>query len=174
MFRPPSVRKHKQSGQAKINLIPILDAVFIFIFFLLMSANFFKVFEIQSNVPIVSDAKPPKDKKPLALTVQVFERELKVLVGVPSRVLKSIPVLPDKKYDYNTLHDVIYDLKKKHMKDRDAIIEPKININYEQIVKIMDAVRVPRSTDDPLFESKNGINEQVNVLFDQIVFSNIF
>ena len=59
MYRVPSRRKTKKQ-MAKPNLIPILDAVFIFIFFLLMSANFIKIFEISSDVPIVSTVEPPK------------------------------------------------------------------------------------------------------------------
>ena len=57
MLRAPSRRKRKEPVK-RLNLIPILDAVFIFIFFLLMSANFIKIYEVQSDVPIVSTTPP--------------------------------------------------------------------------------------------------------------------
>ena len=44
MLRAPSRRQRKEP-EKRLNLIPILDSVFIFIFFLLMSANFIKIFE---------------------------------------------------------------------------------------------------------------------------------
>ncbi len=58
MIRVPT-RKRKKKGYAPLNLVPIMDAVFIFIFFLIMSSSFVKMFEIQSDVPIISDAPPP-------------------------------------------------------------------------------------------------------------------
>ena len=47
----------------KLNLVPILDSVFIFIFFLLMSAQFVDVFEIGSSLPMTKEAKDQKDEK---------------------------------------------------------------------------------------------------------------
>jgi hypothetical protein len=41
---------HKIKKPEKLNLVPILDSVFIFIFFLLMSAQFVDVYEIGSSV----------------------------------------------------------------------------------------------------------------------------
>ena len=61
-YRTPTSRRTKKKKQG-LNLIPILDAIFILIFFLLMSAQFVKIYEIGSDVPIVSDQEPPKDKK---------------------------------------------------------------------------------------------------------------
>ena len=53
------------------NIIPILDAVFIFIFFLLMSAQFIKYFTIHSDTPSVkminSSEKESKDSLKLGL-----------------------------------------------------------------------------------------------------------
>ena len=45
--------RHVMKKPEKPNLIPIMDAVFIFIFFLLMSAQFIDLFEIGSSVPMV-------------------------------------------------------------------------------------------------------------------------
>ena len=54
----PSSRRKKKPDE-KLNLVPIMDSVFIFIFFLLMSAQFIHVMEIGSPVPILSAAEPP-------------------------------------------------------------------------------------------------------------------
>ena len=43
----------KLNRKTKPNLIPIMDAVFIFIFFLLMSAQFIDIYEINSDAPAV-------------------------------------------------------------------------------------------------------------------------
>ena len=88
-MRSPSCRRRNQQNQ-RLNLIPILDAVFIFIFFLLTSVNFIKIYEITSDVPIVSDAAPPPSKKkPLALSLRINAGNMVLSRGVPSRTIKT-------------------------------------------------------------------------------------
>ena len=59
----------------KLNLVPIMDAVFIFIFFLLFSAQFIKLFEIETEAPIVNEvpSNKPLEKEPLNLKLKVYE-----------------------------------------------------------------------------------------------------
>lgn len=173
MLRAPSRRKRK--GQAKpLNLIPILDAIFIFIFFLLMSANFIKIYEVQSDVPIVTSAPPPKNKKPLALTLKVRATAIEIYKGVPQKLIKRVGKNADGEYDLNALHTFAIQLKNKYKTERSIIMEPIVNIDYELIVKIMDAVRLLKNTDDkPWIEDANGNQTPMKYLFDKIVFGNI-
>lgn len=173
MLRAPSRRKRKDPPQ-RLNLIPILDAVFIFIFFLLMSANFIKIFEVQSDVPIISNA-PPSKKKPLALTVKVYNSGFNIYKGVPSSLIKKIDKDSNGDYNYESLHGYMIDLKKNYKDERSIVLEPKVDVEYEVIVKIMDAVRLLRSTDDAIYQKNEKTNEDIKVkyLFDKIVFGNI-
>ncbi len=173
MLRAPSRRKRKEPVQ-RLNLIPILDAVFIFIFFLLMSANFIKIYEVQSDVPIVSTATPPSNKEPLALTVKVTSTGLNLYTGVPSKFVKKIEKTPEDQYNLEELHDFMVNLKKSNASERSLVLEPIIDIDYEAIVKIMDAVRSYRNTDEKAwYKDKAGLDVQAKHLFDQIVFGNI-
>lgn len=174
MYRTPSSRKRNKK-ENRLNLIPILDAIFIFIFFLLMSASFFKVYEIQSDVPIVSDSPPPKNQKPpLALTISIYKSKINIATGVPSRVIKSFENLSDGVYDVDGLHDYLIKLKKNHLSEKTALMEPKYNMSYDDIVKVMDAVRMFKDTDEALFEKdKNGLTVKVEKLFGNIIFSNV-
>lgn len=174
MYRAPSRRKNKtRPAFTKPNLIPILDAVFIFIFFLLMSASFIKIYEIPSDVPIVSSS-PPKKKKQLALTLVINNSGVGVYTGVPSRRRNFIKKAPDGTYDNETLHRYLIQLKKQNKSERGIIIEPQIDLVYEKLVKIMDAARILRPTDEAIYgKSKEGIQERINVLFDEMIFSNI-
>jgi biopolymer transport protein ExbD len=173
MYRQPSARRRKKA-QERLNLIPILDSVFIFIFFLLLSANFLKVFEIASDVPIVSDAQPPKDKKkPLALTITIYKGSISISTGVPSRVVRSFKKQGEK-YNLEDLHKYLITLKKKHLGEENAIFEPKFDLEYQDLVEIMDAVRTLRKTDEAIYrKTKDGIEEKVQTLFSKIVFGNI-
>lgn len=174
MYRLPTARRKKKKTE-RLNLIPILDAVFIFIFFLLMSANFIKVFELSSDIPIVSSAPQPKNpKKPLALTISITNSKINVLLGMPSRLMRSFGKNAEGKYDTESLHIYLINLKKKYTSDKTAIMEPKSDINYEELIIIMDAVRMLRSTDESIYrKNKDGIDEKVKTLFDNIIFGNL-
>lgn len=174
MLRVPTSRKRKKPVE-KLNLVPIMDSVFIFIFFLLMSASFLKIYEIGSDVPIISDAEPPKDKKdPLALTLTVNEQEMVLSKGIPSRTIQKFKRSSDGEFNYDQLHSYLIDIKKKHLDEETIIFEPVGGLTYEEIVKIMDAVRMLHNTDEAIFKTnKDGIDEKLKNLFSKIIFSNL-
>jgi biopolymer transport protein ExbD len=174
MLRVPTSRKRKKPEE-KLNLVPILDSVFIFIFFLLMSASFLKIYEIGSPIPIVSDQEPPKDKKdPLALTMKLDTNIITLSRGVPSRVIQKFNRQPDGLFNYSEIHEVLISIKKQHVDEDSIIFEPSGDLTYEEIVKIMDAVRVLNKTDEAIFKTnKDGIDEKIKQLFDKIIFSNL-
>lgn len=172
-YKKPSGRKSQRTDQ-KINLIPILDAVFIFIFFLLMSTQFVKIFEISSDIPLVSNEPPPKNqKKPLALTVTIEKNSIAVSTGIPATVRKRIDKLGEN-YDLASLHDYLIQLKRNNLDEETVILEPVADLTYENIVQIMDAIRVMKNTDEPLFKAdKDGTDVKVKKLFSNIIFGNI-
>lgn len=173
-YRAPTSRRSKKKKQ-NLNLIPILDAVFILVFFLLMSAQFVKIYEIGSDVPIVSDQEPPKNKKkPLALTLEISKKGFVIKTGVPARVYKSIAKNDEGQYNLFALHDTLVQIKKKHINESSIVFEPIINLSYEEIVKIMDAVRKLEKTDDAIYK-KDPIDGDVQIkkLFHKIMFGNI-
>ncbi len=173
-YKTPTSRKKKHSHQ-RLNLIPILDAVFIFIFFLLMSTQFIKIFEIGSDIPIVSNQPPPKtNKKPLALTITIKGNGFEVATGLPSKIVKRIQKDSNGQYNLTALHDFLVGLKKKHQSENSVILEPVVDLKYEEIVKIMDAVRMLKNTDDPFYKKdKDGIDVQTKELFNKIIFGNL-
>lgn len=173
MYKTPSSRRKKKGGE-RLNLTPVLDAVFIFIFFLLMSASFTKIFEIASDVPMVSDKEPPKSKKPpLALTIQVNEKGFNIYTGLPSRLVKQISKV-EKQYNTEELHTFLVDLKKNNIDEKTAIIEPVVDITYEELVKVMDAARLLHVTDEALYsKDQDGMDVKLNELFAEIIFGNI-
>jgi biopolymer transport protein ExbD len=174
MIRIPSSRKRAKTDE-RLNLVPIMDAVFIFIFFLLMSASFLSIFEISSDVPIVSDAEPPKNQRdPLALTLAVDANKMTLSRGIPSQSFKTIPRGTDGEFNYQELHETLIELKKRHTDENTIIFEPGGELTYEEIVKIMDAVRMLHRTDEAIFrKNKEGLDEKIKELFSKIIFSNL-
>ncbi|HXH73783.1 MAG TPA: biopolymer transporter ExbD [Bacteriovoracaceae bacterium] len=174
MLKIPTSRKRKKPDE-KLNLVPIMDSVFIFIFFLLMSASFLKIYEIGSPIPIVSDKEPPKkEKDPLALTLTADTNELVLSQGVPSRQIHKFVRQPDGEFNFEELHVMLINLKKQHLDEDTIIFEPTGELTYEEIVKILDAVRVLHKTDEAIFKTnKEGIDEKLKDLFTKIIFSNL-
>jgi biopolymer transport protein ExbD len=174
MLKVPSSRKRKKPEE-KLNLIPIMDSIFIFIFFLLMSATFLKINEVGSDVPILSDSEPPKNEKdPLALTLVIETNEIILSKGIPSRPVQKFQRQADGLFNYEELHSVLIGIKKEHVKENSIIFEPVGDLTYEEIVKIMDAVRKMNKTDEAIYmPNKEGVDEKLKELFSKIVFSNL-
>jgi biopolymer transport protein ExbD len=174
MLRVPTSRKRKKPEE-KLNLVPIMDSVFIFIFFLLMSASFLKIYEIGSDAPILSEVEPPKpEKDPLALTLKLEANTITFSQGLPSRPVRKFERAPSADFDYAGIHAFLVDLKKQHLDEDTIIFQPVGEVTYEDIVKVMDAVRMMDKTDEAIFrKNKDGIDERVKDLFAKIVFSNL-
>lgn len=174
MLRPPT-RRIKKKANESLNLVSILDAIFIFIFFLLMSAQFIKIYEISSDVPIISNSPPPKsDQKPLALTLIIEKDTLVLSAGVPQKTLKRFGKIAEDEYDIEALRDYLINLKKSNMSEKTIIFEPRIDLTYESLIKIMDSVRMFRKTDESLYyKDADGNDVKVDKLFDQIIFGNL-
>ncbi len=174
MLNPPSKRRTRPRDK-KMNLVPILDAVFILVFFLLMSASFLKIYEIPSDIPLLSNSAPPKKKKvPLALTLKITESQITLYRGIPSRAFKSFGKVANGDYDLEALHNFLITLKKQHLDENTIIFEPLINVNYETIVKVMDAVRDMRKTDPSIYlRDKDGNDQKLETIFGKIIFGNV-
>jgi biopolymer transport protein ExbD len=170
MYTPPSRKRIKKKVE-RPNLIPVLDAVFIFIFFLLMSYTSVKVYEIPSNVPIVSESEPKKP--PFSLTLVIEEKNITLQQGVAGKVVGTFGKDRKGEYDIPSLRNKLIRIKKRHKKENTIIFEPRVNVEYEELVKIMDAVRTLRRTDETLFRTIKGVDTKIKNLFDNIIFGNI-
>jgi biopolymer transport protein ExbD len=166
-------RSRRKVILANPSLIPVMDAMFTLIFFLLMSSSFLKLNEISSNIPFVSEDDKIKDQN-FGLTIQVNTDNIQILTGTPSQIYKSIPRAVDGAYNLEQLRIELIKLKKSHPKEITALLEPVADITYEELVNIMDNVRETKNTDETIyFKDEKGIDVQTNQLFSNIIFTNI-
>ena len=159
----------------KLNLIPIMDAVFIFIFFLLMSAQFLEVYEIGSDAPAVSTiTEEQKDKKPpLNLTLVISRDKIVVKTGIEENTYKTINKT-NEGYELDALREVIVEIKTKHVDENSVILRPKTSVPYSELVKIMDTVRNLEKNDAEIVAKNKAGNEvKTKKLFDQIIFETL-
>ncbi len=169
------MRKAREKKEIpKLNLIPILDAVFIFIFFLLMSAQFVEIYEIGSDAPAIATIDTEKsDEKPLNLTLKISSSSIEVKTGVEGAVKTTITKL-GKSFDLPKLKKVLIDIKLANIDERSIILSPSKNVNYKEIVKIMDSITgVGKDIPAIAGKSKNGKIVRTRTLFDQIIFETV-
>jgi len=164
----------KKKPIPKLNLIPILDAVFIFIFFLLMSAQFLEIYEIGSDAPAIATIDSEKsDKKPLNLTLKITTSMIIIKTGIEGQTSSTISKIGTD-YNLKKLKEALTKIKMNNIEERSIILSPTKGIKYKQIVKIMDAVTSIGKNLSPLVaKSKKGKTISTKTLFDQIIFETI-
>ena len=148
-----------------------MDAVFIFIFFLLMSAQFIDIYELNSDAPSVKEVSDTKNKKPpLNLTLKLKKDKVDVLIGLEGKVFKSIKKTGGDLYLKN-LKKALVEIKLKNIEEESVILSPSSNVPYKDVVKIMDVVRAVEDNHEPL-SAKNdkGLVIKTRNLFNQIIF----
>ena len=153
------MRARRVKKMPKLNLIPILDAIFIFIFFLLMSAQFIDIYEIGTDAPVTASTETlPDKKKPLNLTLEMTRHHIIVKTGIDSQIYKKM-----KKTDYLELNKTMIELKKKYPKEKTAILRPSKKTKYNHIIKIIDHIKEVRNPKQQLANTSK--------LFDKITFN---
>lgn len=138
---------HKMKKPEKINLVPILDSVFIFIFFLLMSAQFVDVYEIGSSVPMTKEAKEEKqDKDPLNLTLEISKDKIVVKTGL--RNPRSRTFASEQKKE---IKDYLVELKRLNPKENTMILKTDPKVPFQTLVTVIDNTQMSKDSKEQLF-----------------------
>ncbi len=159
MYTKPSTRRIKRKPKP-LNLVPILDAVFILIFYLLMSAQFFKTFQVGSEYPLASNQPPPKKvKKSLNLKINIGKDKVQVITGVEEKMEREFATSSIS--SLILLNKFLAGKKKQYPKENTAIVVPENDVNYKIIIKVLDYIRT------------NFTLEEDTTLFNELVIGNI-
>ncbi len=131
------MRKTKLTKPPKLNVIPVLDAVFIFVFFLLMSAQFVDLFELHVKKPLVEETSSAEaaDGKSKSYKIRVFDNQIVLTEGMNERIIGT--------YDYSEgslkkLGERLLALKVQNPKENSIVIRPKSEVKYKKIVQVID------------------------------------
>jgi len=139
-----AIKTRRKHTLAKPNVVPILDAVFIFIFFLLLSSEFLNIKEINTTMPIVKNSSEvPKDLNPLNLTILIRNKSIIVKTGLNLKVYKKIDLKNENINPIDQLGEVITNLKKQHPTETVVNIQPVKKVKFKEIIKIIDIIKNP-------------------------------
>ena len=148
-----------------------MDAVFIFIFFLLMSAQFVDIYELNSDAPSIKEVADNKNKKPpLNLSLKISKSAVEVRVGLDNILHKKIKKTVDKEY-LKELKKTLVAIKLKNIEEESIIFTPTKSVPYKDVIKIMDVVRSVGEEGPPLAaKNQKGTVIKTKNLFHQIIF----
>jgi biopolymer transport protein ExbD len=141
------MKKHRMKKPEKLNLVPILDSVFIFIFFLLMSAQFIDVYEIGSTLPMVQEVTEQEQKDPLNLRMEIAKDKIFIKTGLKNEKQRDFDLVDGEK-----LRQYLGILKKNHPKENTMIVKADPKVPFQTVIKAIDQSRAPASSKEKLFE----------------------
>lgn len=143
-------KKEKQKEQ-KLNLVPIMDSVFILIFFLLFSTKFIEMYEINADTPVVKEVPDDQEpeKNPLNLILKLSGSDITITTGLDEKVHSTYKKVKDGDFDYKKINLVIAKIRMRKKKEQTVVVRSKKNVKYKTIVRLMDTVKDwPETMDD--------------------------
>ena len=134
--------KNKGKGIERLNLIPILDAIFIFIFFLLLSVDFVQLGEIAIKVdPLESLDSGGEGKKKIFVNVFLKNKEVIIKANYKGLKEKNILKIDKEKMYLKDLRKKLIGLKKKMPEQRGIKVWPSDTISYDMVLKVVEVVK---------------------------------
>ena len=133
-------RYHNKRGRAETtgpDVTTFMNLMVVLIPFLLVSAVFSRVTIMELSVPTSSGGSAINTPN-FAIEVIVRKEGLEIANGmsVIAAILKK-----DDQYDMQMLHEVLIRLKSRYPEKEDATVLMEANIEYDYLIRIMDAVR---------------------------------
>ena len=152
-------RKHhgRNKEVPELNITSFMNLMVVLVPFLLISAVFSQITILQLNLPAATAAASKADKKKFNLEVVVRKNAIEVRDG--RRLIQRIDNTAEG-YNVPQLSRVLMPLKKRYPDKKDATILLEPDIQYDVLVKLMDAVGTA--------EIIEGLSTQKIELFPQI------
>lgn len=174
MARTLRMRDTSNDATFDLNLAPMMDMMVSIIPFLLLSVTFMQVMIIETPLPLpVAQAlSQDREKKDREVTVDVkiakkgFSIEVKDLSGKVSRM--EVP-MANSQYNYTELHKKLIEVKQRFPKLFRVGLIPEENIDYNSIVKTMDAARSVEKGDPKILID----NVESPLMFPDAILSNV-
>ena len=121
-----------------LNLTPMMDILTVLVIFLLVTAVFLSITVMELSVP-TSGAAGGAGAQSVTIEVVIRSSGLQITNGVT--VQASIPKR-DGAYDIELLSQMLVRLKEQYPEKQDATVLMEPSIAYDNLIQVMDAVRV--------------------------------
>jgi len=136
--------------EGHVNIIPLLDVIFIFIFFLLMSVQFLEFFEIQASNPVEQAppdevVPPPDPKKSKQFKLRLSKDSIEFTETIDEKILGTFA------YDEEgiiNLKKILLQKKLEFPEENAMIIKPFKDVEFDKIVLAIDAAHQKVNPED--------------------------
>jgi biopolymer transport protein ExbD len=150
-------RRHhykKNDEQVELDITTFLNLMVVLIPFLLVSAVFSTITIQELNLPTQAGSDEKPDKPPV--TIEIIVRSDKVQFSDGKGITATLPKV-DGKYDIKAISARLQSLKNENGDKEDATILLEPDIEYEDVIHIMDAVKVADRINEGTGESQRLI-----------------
>ena len=132
------LNRHKRNQETPdVDVTTFLNLMVVLIPFLLVSAVFSRITILELNLP--ASAGGQAVTKP-EVTIEVIVRKTRLEIGDGSKVNVTIP-MQDAKYDFGKLSASLLEIKERHSDKQDALVLVEPDVEYDDVIHAMDAVR---------------------------------
>jgi biopolymer transport protein ExbD len=160
-----------------LNLAPMLDIIVCIIPMLLMSVAFIQVNMIETPIPQVVEQASAQKNETEQTTVRLKMIKGGLVYEVTHQGKKNnIQVnMPEGKFSEDTLHSESVKLKRIHPYLLKVDLVPSQEASFEEIVKVMDAIRKLKPNEDKFAftDTKTGQAVTTDLLFPEVSFANV-
>ena len=136
-------RYHNKRGRAEtpgLDITTFLNLMVALIPFLLITAVFSRISIMELNVPTTSGGSDESALNMPNFAIEVIVRKEGLEIANGSSVVAAIPKRDDQ-YDIQMLHKMLMRLKDRYPEKQDAAVLMEPHIEYDYLIRIMDAVR---------------------------------
>ncbi len=159
---PRNSRHHyrREDQQAELDITTFLNLMVVLIPFLLVTAVFSRITIQELNLPTEAAGGAKQDRPQIA--VEVIVRKDRIQLSDGNKITSTIKNSAEGKYDIKKLSELLQGLKSKYQEIKEATLLFEPDVEYEDLIHVMDAVKVA--------EVKRKDSEEIDrvVLFPQI------
>ncbi|MEW6056238.1 MAG: biopolymer transporter ExbD [Bdellovibrionota bacterium] len=179
------VKRSHTAHDFELNLTPIIDCFVTLICFMLLSATYINLVGLDAKVPvtvIVPASAEKKDEAKFKLELNVKAKGVELVVSGAGSLSgkKWIPAAGQKAstgsdQDLVKLHQELVKIKRERPKEFSVHFNSEIDMQYEELVRIMDTTRNLSPADGQLaiVDERNGQQVKVDLLFPDFVIANL-
>lgn len=131
-------RRRSRKDPPELDVTTFLNLMVVLIPFLLITAVFSRVTILELDMPTSQGGASKEEAK---LSIEVIVRENGLEIGNGRNVIASIPKNGEE-YDLPALSERLLELKSDYPDKEDATVLMEPDIEYDHLVKVMDAVRM--------------------------------
>ncbi len=156
------IRRHNKRGREEsfntdimdvLNLTPMMDILTVMVVFLLITAVFTRITIMELSVPTNAGGSALNTPN---FAIEVIVRKAGLEIANGSSVEAAIPKKDDQ-YDIQMLHEMLTRLKAVYPEKEDARVLMEPDIEYDNLIQIMDVVRGAKVPPEGSAEVKTGV-----------------